>query len=116
MDSLSANESNNFFEHNFSTHIKESLGWFIAFAGLKFAQANRFILQVGTKDFAKFESDGTESFSPNYPFKLTFVPKISTPSEYPSYWDSGNAQDFTDILVSSLDSSDVHLFEIYAYE
>ena len=37
MDSLSPNESNNFFENNFSTHIKESLGWFIAFAGLKFA-------------------------------------------------------------------------------
>ena len=37
MDSLSATTTNNFFENNFSTHIKESLGWFVALAGLKFA-------------------------------------------------------------------------------
>jgi hypothetical protein len=115
MYSTSPNDSRDFFMHRFSNHIKEGLGAVIAVGGLKFAQVSRFILQVGLKDFAQWTSAGLEDASPSYPFRLSFVPLVNTPSEIPSFWDAGIPEDFTDTLVDVLDSADQHLFNIYAY-
>jgi hypothetical protein len=83
--------------------------------GLKFAQASRFVLQVGLKNFASYGTDGVEVANPAYPFRLVFVPKVSTPAEIPGFFDPDRPEDFTDALVKALMDPSQQIFDIYAH-
>ncbi len=60
-------------------------------------------MQVGLKDFANFGVDGNQVKTPRYPFRLSFVPQMHTTAAIPKFFDSGRPDDFTDILVDTLD-------------
>ena len=58
---------------------------------------------MGLKDFGNFGTDGTQVAIASYPFRLSFVPQISTPAAIPSLEDGDQPEDFTDVLIDALD-------------
>lgn len=53
---------------------------------------------------------------PKFPFRLVFVPKVSTPSHTPVLGSGPAAKDFTENIVNSLTKVGQHLFDVMAYD
>lgn len=81
----------------------------------KFAEASKYILQVGLKDVASYKTNGGKVSKPKYPFRLSFVPAdgLSTPSHEPSLFSP--VPNFQDDLITAL-PIDTQVFNVYAYE
>lgn len=84
VDGITPYTETNFFMKAFNTHMKEVTDLKLLTA--KFAEASKYILQVGLKDVASYKTNGGKVSKPKYPFRLSFVPAdgLSTPSHEPS--------------------------------
>jgi hypothetical protein len=89
MPSLDGQASFNFFEKNFTNHPAPPTGWALQIVGKKFSEASNCPIQVGLSDAASFDEDGTSASTPNFPFKIIFVPsgKVVFPTTH--YDDAG---------------------------
>jgi hypothetical protein len=55
MNSFTGTTTPNFFEYNFSNHIKQDTGFGLKLAATKFAQASVFPFSLGLTDFGKYD-------------------------------------------------------------
>jgi hypothetical protein len=58
MDGLDPTTTANFFEYQFSNHMKEKQTWDMKLAASKFAQANDHPISVGLSNFGKYDESG----------------------------------------------------------
>lgn len=77
LHSLDLGQSYDFFAYNMSNHIPPATGA-TAVLAKKFEQASQCSPQVGISDMARYSRNGAEHNPPRFPFKLLFVPKVST--------------------------------------
>jgi hypothetical protein len=109
MNSLTGQNSWNFFKNDFSTHVPEPFGKILEIGKAKFASATPWILTVGTSHFAEFSQSGQSIGEPIFPFKVRFHPtgEIAFPDEY-----SGTS--YLDQLMTIL--KDSTLYQVYGWD
>jgi len=86
MFSVDGQESWNFFQNDFVTHIPESSVALNLTFGKSFARATKFIQQVGLSDMAKYGQNGQAiaDSNLNFPYSLRFEPsgEVSFPEDF----------------------------------
>ena len=79
METVSGQDSWNFFAKDFSTHIPSPGG---GIGVRKFARQTRYITEVGLSDFARYDKAGNEATSLKMPYKLRLNPTLAFPDTY----------------------------------
>jgi hypothetical protein len=110
MPSLDGQSDYNFFALNFTNHPPKPSGVLLAIVAKKFSEASNCPLNVGLSDVASFDETGAKAATPNFPYKIVFVPsgKVVFPST-PHYDDAGLGKLFAAIPTGTL------LFNVLAY-
>lgn len=86
----------NFFFKDFSNHIPNANGIPLKLLSCKFAQATKYITEIGMKDMAQFDEKGREiaEDEANFPWKLIFRPTAEAKKLFPDNFES----EYTDQL------------------
>merc|ERR1711970_383676 len=108
MFGVEGQESWNFFKNDFTNHIGPASSPALIALSIKFAEATKYISEVGLSDWSFHGEDGEAVASPVFPYSLRFHPTgdISFSDEY--------QRPFTDDLMSIPKGST--LYEVYAMD
>jgi hypothetical protein len=94
MWSVDGQDTWNFFQHEFTTHISDPTTTGPKVLAEKFKAATPLITSVGLSDFAQYGQDGKLISSPKFPFGLVFKPNPTLQSQY--------SNDFTEVFTAQL--------------
>jgi len=74
MNSLDGQDSGNFFERDFSSHVGASDAFSKKLLAWSFEKASKPANMVGLSEIASYTNDGSEETNPNFPFEIILVP------------------------------------------
>jgi len=101
-----------FFKHDLTNHVPDlssSAPYLLRKLREKFAEASDYPVMIGLSDLALFSDDGTQSETPQFPFRLVFHPVSKWHTYYP---DDQPSTSFEDQLKSTLVPGP--LYDVYA--
>ena len=107
MPGFEPTKSPNFFENNFSNHIKPIDATAIKVLSHIFAKGSPWSTSIGLKDWAEFDKSG-KKVTPNMPFQLVYEPQVKIDATVPP------SMSFDDSIVATLTKKDQLLWKVMA--
>ena len=109
MPGFDPTQTPNFFENNFSNHIKPINDTAIKVLSHLFAKGSPWATSIGLKDWAEFDKSGKKS-SPTMPYQIVYEPQVKINASIPP------SKSFDDSIVETLTKSGQLLWKVMAIE
>ena len=110
MPGFDPTQSPNFFENNFTNHVKPIDDTAIAILSHLFAKGSKYATSMGLRDWAEYGKSGSTVNSPSFPFQLVYEPQVKLDATIPP------SKSFDDMIIETLTQKDQLIWKVFAVD